>query len=158
MFGSNKRHRKASQSSPNMIYLPHDIFKHVLSFKDPRYERVMHGNPYMATPTRVFVITKKEFHRYNKVLPWLQRIEFERHHEGPDELPKILHKVHYYRDTERNLRLDSMWHIRRLEAKMHPQDYYRKPDDAIKCSYKAIEMSLQCEACGPDLELYQRRR
>ena len=30
-------------------------------------------------------------------------------------------------------------------------------DDVIKCSNKVAKMSLQCEACGPDLELYQRR-
>ena len=29
--------------------------------------------------------------------------------------------------------------------------------DIIKCSKKVAKMSLQCEACGPDLELYQRR-
>ena len=27
----------------------------------------------------------------------------------------------------------------------------------IRCSLKVAEMALQCEACGPDLELYQRR-
>ena len=145
--------------SPNMIRLPHDIFKHVLSFKDPRYERVMNGNPYMATPTRVFATTYEEYRRYNRVLPLLRRIEAPL--PSDPELLGIWHDVFDFRninDAERDLRLDCLEYIARLEVKLHPQDYYRKPDDAIKCSYKAIEMSLQCEACGPDLELYQRRR
>ena len=47
-------------TSPAMIRLSHDIFKHILTFKDPRYERVRNGDPYMATPTRVW-ITEDEF-------------------------------------------------------------------------------------------------
>ena len=37
-----------------MVRLPHSVFKLILSFKDPRYERVRNGDPYMATPTRVW--------------------------------------------------------------------------------------------------------
>ena len=37
-----------------MVYLPLSLFKHILSFKDPRYERVRNGDPFGATPTRVW--------------------------------------------------------------------------------------------------------
>ena len=37
-----------------MVRLPHSVFKLILSYKDPRYERVRNGDPYMATPTRVW--------------------------------------------------------------------------------------------------------
>ena len=148
-----------------MVYLPQVVFKHILSFKDPRYERVMDGNPYMATPTRVFVAGRKEWHRYKHLYPlWLKRTDFQS--DRPDEFGDVgsyVHSTEFCLDlncyaTNTELSLDPMRHIRHREAKIHPEDYYREPDDAIKCSYKAIEMSLQCEACGPDLELYQRRR
>ena len=42
-----------------MVRLPHSVFKLILSYKDPRYERVRNGDPYMATPTRVWY-TKDE--------------------------------------------------------------------------------------------------
>ena len=150
-----------------MVYLPQVVFKHILSFKDPRYERVMDGNPYMATPTRVFVITSKDYRRYK--VPKLTRSEFQRtdsDSEGPDEFPKILHCVKYYRDSERNLSLRCVDRIDDREAMLRPRlyylfldqpIYYHDPNATVKCSYKATEMSMQCEACGPDLELYQRR-
>ena len=37
-----------------MVRLPHSVFKLILSYKDPRYERVRNGDPFMATPTRVW--------------------------------------------------------------------------------------------------------
>ena len=141
-----------------MVYLPQVVFKHILSVKDPRYERVMDGNPYMATPTRVFVITSKDYRRYK--VPKLTRSEFQitdSDSEGPDEFPDIVHSVSNFRDSERNLSLRSVWRIGRREAMLHPEPDSDDPDAAIKCSYKATEMSMQCEACGPDLELYQRR-
>ena len=142
-----------------MVYLPQVVFKHILSFKDPRYERVMNGDPYMATPTRVFVTTGKDYRRYK--VPKIQRIEFQRtdsDSEGPDEVPDIRLQVSYYRDHDReNLSLDPMRHITRREANTRPKPDSNDPDATIKCSYKVIEMSMQCEACGPDLELYQRR-
>ena len=145
-----------------MVYLPQAVFKHILSFKDPRYERVMNGDPYMATPTRVFVITGKDWRRY-KTVPWVKREETQ---GTVDEPPKILHCVKYYRDSERNLSLRCVDRIDDREAMLRPRlyylfldqpIYYHDPNAAIKCSYKATEMSMQCEACGPDLELYQRR-
>ena len=37
-----------------MVYLSLNLFKYILSFKDPRYERVRNGDPFGATPTRVW--------------------------------------------------------------------------------------------------------
>ena len=47
-----------------------------------------------------------------------------------------------------------------LEARLDPIDSDDEWDneDVIRCSPKVSKMALQCEACGPDLELYQRRR
>ena len=48
-----------------------------------------------------------------------------------------------------------MQFIRRLEASMNPIiDSDDEADDVTKCSNKVAEMSLQCEACGPDLILF----
>ena len=46
-----------------MVHLPHDIFRMILSYKDPRYERVREGgDPFGKTPTRVWY-TRKEYRR-----------------------------------------------------------------------------------------------
>ena len=37
-----------------MVRLPHSVFKLILSYKDPRYERVRNEDPLNATPTRVW--------------------------------------------------------------------------------------------------------
>ena len=134
-----------------MVYLPQGIFKHILSFKDPWYERVMNGNPYMATPTRVFY-TRDEFCDDNK--PALFR-----HHDENDLSPYV--DVHFYISEigENGSLFSPMQFIRRLEASMNPIiDSDDETDDVIKCSNKVAKMSLQCEACGPDLELYHHRR
>ena len=134
-----------------MIRLPHDIFKHVLSFKDPRYERVMNGNPYMATPTRVF-FTKDEACGANN--PTLFR-----HHDETDLSPYV--DVHFYINEigEYGSWFSPMQFIRHLENSMNPIiDSDDEADDVIKCSNKVAKMSMQCEACGPDLELYHHRR
>ena len=42
-----------------MVYLSLNLFKYILSFKDPRYERVRNGDPFGATPTRVWYTYKE---------------------------------------------------------------------------------------------------
>ena len=145
-----------------MVYLPQVVFKHILSFKDPRYERVMNGNPYMATPTRVFVVERKEYRRYKRDgAPWVERMQYTAIEPdfvyGNYEVTTVRVSVHSLNEVDRELHFDPLWHIRHLEANTRPKPDSNDPDAAIKCSYKAIEMSMQCEACGPDLELYQRR-
>ena len=134
-----------------MVYLPQAVFKHILSFKDPRYERVMDGNPYMATPTRV-LFTRDEACDANK--PALFR-----HHDETDLSPYV--DVHFYINEigENGSLFSPMQFIRHLEASMNPiVDSDDETDDVIKRSNKVARMPLQCEICGPDLELHQRRR
>ena len=133
-----------------MVYRPHVVFKHILSFKDPRYERVMNGNPYMATPTRVF-FTRDEACDANK--PALFR-----HHDETDLSPYVDVRFYINEIGEDGSFFSPMQFIRHLEASMNPIiDSDDEADDVIKCSNKVAKMSLQCEACCPDLELYQRR-
>ena len=114
----------------------------------------MNGNPYMATPTRVF-FTKDEACDANK--PTLFR-----HHDETDLSPYV--DVHFYIDEigEYGSFFSPMQFIRRLESSMNPIDSDDETDDetdnVIRCSLKMAETTLQCEACGPDLELYQRHR
>ena len=134
-----------------MVYLPQDVFKRILSFKDPRYERVMNGPPYMATPTHVFNIlpTRGNF--------WI-----------------------YDRDIERNFDMVNNLYYERKPIFMYINRYIPgilnrtallvcdgKPlmflmsdaaQDLEKRDTRLAEMSLQCEPCRTDLELYQRRR
>ena len=70
-----------------MVYLPQDIVKRILPFKDPRYECVMNGDPYMATPSRVFY-TEGEF-RINRNKPVIFR------HADEDDLSRHI-DVHLY--------------------------------------------------------------
>ena len=137
-----------------MVYLPQDVFKRILSFKDPRYERVMTGTPYMATPTRVFY-TRDEV--CNDTIPALFR-----HHDENDLSPYADVLIITFDFDERGILFSPMQVIRHLESIKNPiidsDDETDETGDVIKCSIKATEMSLQCEPCGPDLELYQRRR
>ena len=134
-----------------MVYLPHDIFKRILSFKDPRYERVMNGDPYMATPSRVFY-TEGEF-RTNRNKPVIFR------HADEDDFSRYIDVHLYIHDiNEAGLFFSPMQYIRHLESSMDPIDSDDETDDVISCSPKVAKTTLQCEACGPDLELYQRRR
>ena len=133
-----------------MAYLPQAVFKHIVSFKDPRYARVMNGDPYMATPTRVF-FTRDEACDANK--PALFR-----HHDETDLSPYV--DVHFYINEigEYGFWFSPMQFIRHLENSMNPIiDSDDEADDVIKRSNKVAKMSMQCEACGSDLELYQRR-
>ena len=147
-----------------MVYLPQVVFKHILSFKDPRYERVMNGNPYMATPTRVFVVGWEEYERHGcGDAPWVDRMQYtdfvrERDYGNYEVVTQVGYSVYARNEVDRELYFGPMRHIRLREANTRPKPDSNDPDAAIKCSYKAIEMSMQCEACGPDLELYQRRR
>ena len=82
-----------------------------------------------------------------------------RHHDETDLSPYV--DVHFYIDDigEYGSFFSPMQFIRHLEASMHPiVDSDDEADDVIKCSNKVAKMSLQCEACGPDLEKHQRRK
>ena len=146
-----------------MVYLPQDIFKRILSFKDPRYERVMHVDPYMATPTRVFY-TRDEFRKdRNRNIPAVSRPE---RRDQSDDPIIFVHHLHEYKDFGLEDNFQPMTFVHNLEYRRNgPVDLFDSDDDSgdhsddvIRCSHKVAKMTLQCEARGPDSELYQRRR
>ena len=131
-----------------MVYLPRGVFKRILSFKDPRYGRVMGGDPYMATPTRVFnilptvdgeYIYEQEIERY---FDMVNRRYYERK-------PIFLYTNRYYLNT---LIRSSLLVCDGKPLMFRMSDAARDLEEP-----RLAEMTLQCEACGPDLELYQRR-
>ena len=134
-----------------MVHLYHDIFRHMLSFKDPRYERVRDGDSYMATPTRVFVVLPTYDDMY------MEDREIERHFNMVNNLyyerkPIFLYTNRYYFNT---LIRTSLLVCDGKPLMFRMSDAAR---DLEERDPRLAEMSLQCEACGPDLELYQCRR
>ena len=157
-----------------MVRLSHSVFKLILSYKDPHYERVRNGDPYMATPTRVWY-TKDERRQatdpykdasmyetpsdYHWGTPAIERV-------GPESQPQFLPRTDPIIARAKELLL--LWEVElRVIGK-----YYVAYDDNSEYKFvprklelqdwkdeEAIEMlSLQCEACGPDLELYEMMR
>ena len=132
-----------------MVYLPQDVFKRMLSFNDPRYERVMNGNPYMATPTRVFNIlpTHENF--------WICDRDIQRNFDMVNNLyygrkPIFMYINRYIPDI---LNRTALLVCDDKPLMFQMSDAAR---DLEERDTRLAEMSLQCEACGPDLELYQR--
>ena len=72
--------------------IPHDIFKHILSYKDPRYEKVRApGDPFRKTPTRV----------------WYTRREYESPADGVCRTPA---SIRHYRNIATYHRYCAWWH------------------------------------------------
>ena len=157
-----------------MVRLPHSVFKLILSYKDPRYERVRNGDPYMATPTRVWY-TKDERSQatdpykdasmydtpssYHWGTPAIERF-------GPESQPRfhprmdpiiVLAKEHEL-VWKVGIRVVGKYFVAHDDhseyvfgtRKLETQDW--KDEEDIE------RLSLQCEACGPDLELYEMMR
>ena len=143
-----------------MVYLPLSLFKHILSFKDPRYERVRNGDPFGATPTPVWY-TYDEHNKtedpykntrmrdlpidYDWGSPYIQRIGPEKQRRRNSLRKVVIRAFEGY----------FLAHAAHSEtefrgAALHEFDWVIEE--------RLAELSLQCEACGPDLELYQRRR
>ena len=140
-----------------MVRLPHNIFKLILSFNGPRYECVMNGDPYMATPTRVFY-TRGEHNYKNCTTPAIFRSDRVRRFPWVPWVDiKVLLYICEIHDCGPELEFMPMWGISCLEARLEI-DSDDESDDVIRCSPKVSKMALQCEAFGPDLELYQRHR
>ena len=181
-----------------MVRLPHFIFKHILSYKDPRYERVRNGDPYMATPTRIWY-TENEFREERglgrddelkpfpsdwRVVPWglpfgapaIIRSGPESVTTDPQYDPEeqsynnktVLTRVELmvYRKYWLSSRyfVDKYFTPKRWFSELAPYRALRKYEKRWKgtppyiCDKRAAKMSLQCEACGPDLELYEMMR
>ena len=141
-------------------YLPHDVFRLILSFKDPRYERVRSGgDPFGKTPTRVWY-TKREYRgRMDGVTRTPAIIYYGR--TATSIVPSIeicVHKRYFtwwHADSVNTFRVSNgIWTLGRT---LHPT-FYTSDDDNFPCAPLPVALSLQCEACGPDLELYQMLR
>ena len=151
-----------------MVYLPLSLFQHILSFKDPRYERVRNGDPFGATPTRVWY-TYDEHNKtedpykntrmrdlpidYDWGSPYIQRIGPEKQ-QHRNSLHKVVITVFGRYFMAHGAHSEKVFH----GGMLPDSDSDDETDDVIKCSNKVAKMSMQCEACGPDLELYHHRR
>ena len=140
--------------------LPLDVFRHILSYKDPRYERVRSGgDPFGKTPTRVWY-TRREYFGFAdgvKRTPAIIRYDPEYHWNPVVITTYSRYSAWWHVDTEWRFKVSQG--IRRLELRMNP-DMFDSDDEGAdyKCPRKLADVSLQCEACGPDLELYDMLR
>ena len=156
-----------------MVYLSLNLFKYILSFKDPRYERVRNGDPFGATPTRVWYTYKecnKAENPYKNV--HMPDLPFE-YHWGSPCIRRYGPEIQQHLDWSHRVKITILGkyfvtygeHTEKVVFGGHlplsDSDVSDSDDeidyDIIKCNKKVAKMSLQCEACGPDLELYQRR-
>ena len=136
-----------------MVRLPHDVFRYILSFKDPRYERARSSH-YLATPTRVWY-TYDEHRKMIHPEPPHDVLYF---YHGP---PPILRQGPERQLPEENWATPSKVHITVFEKSVVEYDEWseRRFRGFIERSGPRLdETSLQCEACGPDLELYEMMR
>ena len=186
-----------------MVRLPHSVFKLILSYKDPRYERVRNGDPLNATPTRVWY-TENEFREERglgrddelKPCPSDWRLAPKCYYvcglpsdapaiirSGPESVttdPQYDPEEQSYNNKTMLKRVELMvyrkyWKSSRyfVEKYFTPKNWFspfrpyralRKYEQRCKgtppyiCDKRAAKMSLQCEACGPDLELYEMMR
>ena len=143
-----------------MARLPHDVFRLILSFKDPRYERARNGDPYEATPARVWA-TWKEFEenrsRYTSLLPdptYARRIVVRK-----CEFLMVYTGFSNFEFVER--RIGGEYAVQSIEDRLN---YLRKDPDELETLADAHytkrigKLFWRCEACGPDLELYEMMR
>ena len=187
-----------------MVRLPHSVFKLILSYKDPRYERVRNGDPLNATPTRVWY-TENEFREERglgpddelKPFPSDWRLAPKCYYacgipcydapaiirSGPESVttdPQYDPEKHGYNNeimlesvelmVYRKYWLSSRYFVekyftpKRWFSELTPYRALRRYEKRCnflppyKCDKRAAKMSRQCEACGPDLELYEMMR
>ena len=137
-----------------MVRLPHDVFRYILSFKDPRYERARSSH-YLATPTRVWYTGAERQHTIQLGaphdvddvhwgFPFILRLGPER--QLPEEYIQIPLWQVYITVFEKCVHSRGGWSEKRCYGFNE------------RSGPRLDETSLQCEACGPDLELYEMMR
>ena len=120
------------------MYLPHDVFRRMLSFKDPRYEKVRSG-------------ASKPCWR-----PWSRRFEEPRnfkvcgHYIEFDEYPEF--RVYGVQDK----RFHSAKAVEDLEDRL--DGLYWMGETPTNRPPTLAQLSLQCEACGDDLFVHDYSR
>ena len=122
------------------MLIPHDVLKHILSFKDPTKQVGAKGG--IKAPSCVWYT-------------WNQRLSAPRGAIILDYGPKRELVNVLYKEYSRGV-----MHVKRFSLLKTRSRYWLRSDDDRDseadetCPTRLVEMSLQCEACGPDLELY----
>ena len=130
--------------------IPHEIFKHILSYKDPRYEKVRApGDPFLKSPSRVWY-TVNEFKRQKEVplTIFRQRDESEGYGYNPWITLGVRNNPYWRGYNYRHFKAREG--IRDIEMRMDPDMYIIRGDADKTCPRKLAEMSMQCEACGDE--------
>ena len=169
-----------------MARLPHSVFKHILPFNVPRYEQVRNGDPYMATPTRVWytksehagqtdpyedadVYTKPSGYHWGSpaiarrgpehdlpLEPWLAATLTAARRDNPT---KHIPVEHFLTLSRIKFTVLEKYYV---VAGMHREKDFKQrlSDLAFYCGRNGRlgKLSLQCGTCGPDLELYEMMR
>ena len=126
------------------MYIPHDVFKHILSFKDPRYKLVRGGGKTpsawaMPFETGAFMDLRNPWDG-NTLFIWNQGA-IEHHGKGQRQfIPNRMTGGHCH-----NIIIYSLY------------DTVDIVFDTARCCLPnppKRDLWLQCEACGPDIELY----
>ena len=158
-----------------MVHLSHSVFKLILSYKDPHYERVRNGDPYMATPTRVWYT---ESERRQATDPYKDASMYETPSDyhwgtpaierfGPESQRKLNPRMHpswvLHKENmllwKVSLRVIGRYFVAYDDHQEYVFDPRNLPSEFWKDTEEDIErLFLQCEACGPDLELYEMMR
>ena len=125
-----------------MVRIPHDLFRMILSYKDPRYELVCSGGKSPsahALKRYVFTVPHTEYHAGGGSITW----------GGPQILVSVR--------TGESYVVVAKFCVDRaaLEFADVDSDVESVLDYELNVDGRLAELSLQCEACGPDLELYK---
>ena len=132
------------------MLIPHDVFKHILSFKDPTKQVGVKGgikapscvwytwNQRRLAPRGAIILKYSDDRLFFSPTSWI------------DNQALHVYEKHGWRD---HLKYFALWKTR--------SRYWHRDDDRAllseadeTCPTRLVEMSLQCEACEPDLELY----
>ena len=140
------------------MYLPHDVFKHILSFKDPTKQVGVKGgiktDSARAMPWNEDLIDHPQEAMFPLPLNamWIKN-HSERIYHGEGQTKFVLHYPEY-----------EDFHYITIEEVYWPDFHLYVDFDTLPCTQQsdlndwlvkpASDLWLQCEACGPDLELY----
>ena len=135
--------------------IPHDIFKLVLSFKDPRYEKVRApGEGFGKSPSRVWY-TREERQADRSKYPYKKYM-----YEGSDHCSILVRTSTDFDDMKlygRNC--INAWFDRRLDKfAIYPDLWMYDPRWRTYAEMALEKIDWQCEACGPDLFVHDYRR
>ena len=138
-----------------MVHLPHTLFTHILSYKDPRYEKARSGIKTDVARTmplnvddelrRLGMGSALVKHCMIKGKMYYKRIEY----------PCDYGHLQIWRGTALDTIYTGCYVDGQPGGDGEPVRYF----NLSSCYYRRppSELWLQCDACGPDLELYHKR-